>query len=179
MFEKKPSYKKYKLQIIEFNLAMYNFFVKGGRHLETKKKSQYYDNFTPDKLDTMESEHNYIQYIFPVMRFSDYQEEKVMVRTVARILVKRPVVLQTIRDFTVTFADFLIAKGKKEGNWFMHGNHNKNRISRVFMCCKLFGLEKQLTDFQYALTNILGYDYMNDDSSKRKYQKVLQTRRIN
>lgn len=125
--------------------------------------------------DKLEQDHNYIQWLFPLLEKSPFNPSASVTNTKVITAFRKDPELQKkmLRSFEVML-DFYGFSLKPEGtivkaahfaerskNWLTKGNHNFLRITRILTSLKLHGLEKYADNFFSVLKSIYRWDWNN------------------
>ena len=118
--------------------------------------------------ETLESTHNYIQWLFPLDTSSNFNLDAPVLTPIDKYIFSGSVLLkENIMKSFLLMLDFYGFQHRKSGkivqsssfkqretNWLNHGNHNMLRISRILRSLCLLGLNDTAHQFFSALCKV-------------------------
>ena len=100
---------------------------------------------------TLERQHDYIQWVFPTTRASDYNHECPVLNGSSILQIKSN--SQAVKNFELAI-DRMLEFYENTSAWLRHGDHNQRRISRILNSIALILGRDDAEDFYRTLITI-------------------------
>lgn len=137
------------------------------RNISPDHKDRTYEDILNLTDIEMERCHDQIQWLFPLHEYSKHCDTyPILTPKTIEIAITDPIILYNLKLAKNRFENFLgigeDSDVNKQRKWCQNHNHNLLRVTRAIRCLRLFGLNKEATDFYNKVIEVANNHRLSD-----------------